>query len=55
MDGNLVTSIGGAMSYEGSLTLLERIAGPETADRVADALYYFRWKEKKAAVAAGHP
>jgi transcriptional regulator GlxA family with amidase domain len=52
VDGNLVTSIGGAMSYEGSLTLLERVAGPESADRVADALYYFRWKEKKAAAAA---
>jgi transcriptional regulator GlxA family with amidase domain len=52
VDGNLVTSIGGAMSYEGSLTLLERIAGPQTADRVADALYYFRWKERKAAAGA---
>src|SRR5262245_17549039 len=49
VDGNLVTTIGGAMSYEGSLTLLESIAGSETANRVADALYYFRWKEKKAA------
>jgi len=49
VDGNLVTTIGGAMSYEGSLALLERIAGSETANRVADALYYFRWKEKKAA------
>ncbi len=47
VDGNLVTSIGGAVSYEGSLALLERIAGAETADRVADALYYFRWKERK--------
>lgn len=49
VDGNLVTTIGGAVSYEGSLALLERIAGTETADRVADGLYYFRWKEKKAA------
>ena len=53
VDGNLVTSIGGAVSYEGSLALLERIAGPQTADRVADELYYFRWKEKKATAAAG--
>ena len=52
VDGNLVTSIGGAMSYEGALTLLERVAGSETADKVADALYYFRWKEKKAVAAA---
>jgi transcriptional regulator GlxA family with amidase domain len=52
VDGNVITSIGGAMSYEGSLTLLERIAGPATADKVADALYYFRWKEKRAAAAA---
>jgi transcriptional regulator GlxA family with amidase domain len=49
VDGNLVTTIGGAMSYEGSLTLLEHIAGGETANRVAEALYYFRWKERKAA------
>jgi transcriptional regulator GlxA family with amidase domain len=55
VDGNLVTTIGGAVSYEGSLALLERIAGPQTADRVADALYYFRWKERKAAAAAGAP
>jgi transcriptional regulator GlxA family with amidase domain len=47
VDGNLVTTIGGAVSYEGSLALLERIAGPKTADRVAAELYYFRWKEKK--------
>jgi len=53
LDGNLVTSIGGAVSYEGSLALLERIAAPQTADRVADEVYYFRWKEKKATVAAG--
>lgn len=52
VDGNLVTTIGGAVSYEGSLALLERVTGPATADRVADALYYFRWKEKKAAEAA---
>jgi transcriptional regulator GlxA family with amidase domain len=52
VDGNLVTTIGGAVSYEGSLALLERIAGAPTADKVADALYYFRWKERKAAVAA---
>ena len=52
VDGNLVTTIGGAVSYEGSLALLERVAGSGTADRVADALYYFRWKEKKAAAAA---
>ena len=52
VDGNLVTSIGGAVSYEGSLALLERVAGAATADRVADALYYFRWKEKKTAAAA---
>jgi transcriptional regulator GlxA family with amidase domain len=52
VDGNLVTTIGGAVSYEGSLALLERIAGPPTADRVAAALYYFRWKEKKLAAAA---
>ena len=26
---------------------------PKMADRVADALYYFRWKEKKATAAAG--
>jgi transcriptional regulator GlxA family with amidase domain len=51
VDGNLVTTIGGAVSYEGSLALLERIAGPATADRVAAALYYFRWKEKKLAAA----
>jgi hypothetical protein len=49
VDGNLVTSIGGAVSYEGSLALLERIAGPVAADRVAEKLYYFRWKERKAA------
>jgi transcriptional regulator GlxA family with amidase domain len=55
VDGNVVTTIGGAVSYEGSLALLERIAGPQTADRVADALYYFRWKERKAAAAAGAP
>lgn len=52
VDGNLITSIGGAMSYEGSLTLLDRIDGAKTADQVADALYYFRWKEKRAAAAA---
>jgi transcriptional regulator GlxA family with amidase domain len=52
VDGNLITTIGGAVSYEGSLALLERIAGPATADRVAAALYYFRWKEKKLAAAA---
>jgi transcriptional regulator GlxA family with amidase domain len=51
VDGNLVTTVGGAVSYEGSLALLERIAGPTTADRVAAALYYFRWKEKKLAAA----
>src|SRR5262249_56618085 len=51
VDGNLVTTIGGAVSYEGSLALLERIAGPTTADRVAAALYYFRWEEKKLASA----
>jgi transcriptional regulator GlxA family with amidase domain len=49
VDGNLVTSIGGAVSYEGSLALLERVAGPELADRVAAGLYYFRWKEKRSA------
>jgi transcriptional regulator GlxA family with amidase domain len=53
VDGRLVTSIGGAASYEGSLALLEAISGPKMADRVADALYYFRWKEKKATAAAG--
>lgn len=53
VDGNLVTTIGGAVSYEGSLALLERITEPRTADRVADALYYFRWKEKKGAAAGG--
>jgi transcriptional regulator GlxA family with amidase domain len=52
VDGNLVTSIGGAVSYEGSLALLQLIAGPKTADRVAEALYYFRWREKRAAAAA---
>jgi transcriptional regulator GlxA family with amidase domain len=52
VDGRLVTSIGGAASYEGSLALLEAISGPKVADRVADALYYFRWKEKKATAAA---
>lgn len=52
VDGNLITTIGGAMSYEGSLTLLERVAAAGTADRVADALYYFRWKEKKAVAGA---
>jgi transcriptional regulator GlxA family with amidase domain len=53
VDGRLVTSIGGALSYEGSLALLEAISGPKMADRVADALYYSRWKEKKATAAAG--
>ena len=53
VDGRLVTSIGGAVSYEGSLTLLEEISGPKAADRVAEALYYFRWKEKRATAAAG--
>jgi transcriptional regulator GlxA family with amidase domain len=48
VDGNLVTSIGGAVSYEGSLALLERIAGAKLADQVAEALYYFRWRENKA-------
>jgi transcriptional regulator GlxA family with amidase domain len=51
VDGNLVTSIGGAVSYEGSLALLERIAGAQAADRVAQALYYFRWNEKRPTAA----
>jgi len=53
LDGNLVTTIGGAVSYEGSLALVERIAGPRTADQVAEALYYFRWREKKAPATTG--
>ncbi len=53
VDGNLITTIGGAVSYEGSLALVERIAGPRTADQVAEALYYFRWKEKKAPATTG--
>jgi len=53
VDGNLVTTIGGAVSYEGSLALLERLAGTSTADQVAEALYYFRWREKKAGAPTG--
>lgn len=51
VDGNLVTSIGGATSYEATLTLLEKIGGSALANTVAEALYYFPWLEREQAAA----
>ena len=44
-DGNLVSSIGGVTTYDATLTMLQQIAGPELANQVAEALYYFPWLE----------
>ncbi len=48
-DGNLVSSIGGAASYDATLTLLEKIGGSDLADTVAEALYYFPWLRREQA------
>lgn len=52
-DGNLVSSIGGAASYEATLTLLEKIGGSDLADTVAEAIYYFPWLEREQAAKDG--
>lgn len=45
-DGNLITSNGAVISYEASLLLLEKLAGPRFTKRVADEIYYTRLLEK---------
>ena len=40
-DGNMMSSIGELMTYDASLALVAQIAGQETADKTAEALYYF--------------
>ncbi len=45
VDGNLVSSIGGVTTYDATLTMLQQITGPELANQVAEALYYFPWLE----------
>lgn len=47
VDGNLITSIGGLVSYDASLTLLESLAGEKTARAVAESLYYFHWQPER--------
>lgn len=42
VDGNLVTSNGGLVSYEASLALLARMASPALAKKVASTIYYDR-------------
>ncbi len=46
VDGNLITSNGALISYEASLWLLEKLAGPERAKATAERLYYDRLFEK---------
>ena len=47
--GNLVSSIGGVTTYDATLTMLQQITGPELANQVAEALYYFPWLERGTA------
>ena len=49
VDGNLVSSIGGVTTYDATLTMLQQITGPELANQVAEALYYFPWLERGTA------
>lgn len=48
VDGNLITSAGGLVSYDASLLLVEKIGGSDLADKVASGLTYFPWLDKKA-------
>lgn len=52
VDGNLITSAGGLISYDASLVLVEKIGGSELADKVANALSYFPWLERKTKIAS---
>jgi transcriptional regulator GlxA family with amidase domain len=42
VDGNLVTSNGGLVSYEAALKLLAQMTNPAFANKVAENLYYNR-------------
>ena len=42
VDGNLVTSNGGVISYQAAMVLLEKMAKPEVVKGVADAITYNR-------------
>jgi transcriptional regulator GlxA family with amidase domain len=48
VDGNIVTSNGSLISYEGALTLLGLMAGKDKQQEIADLLYYNRLLAKNA-------
>ena len=47
-DGNMMSSIGELHTYDASLALVAKIAGKETADKTAEALYYFPWGKPRS-------
>ncbi len=48
VDGKVITSNGGLVSYEGAFTLLEKLTSPQVSKEVSDSLKLFRLKGEKA-------